>query len=215
MCGRYYIESEEDNIEIRNIIDEINRKFADSTTAMQMKIGEIFPTNIAPVLIEGNDAVQAMPMKWGFPRWQGSGVVINARSETAAQKSMFRSALLERRIVIPTSGFYEWKHVEGKASKEKYLFREPGKTFLYLAGCYTEFAQPDGTKEARYTIFTTAANDSMVSYHDRMPVLLEKNECTPWIRDGKIADDILHRRPVNLTAALIHDKKTEQIGFDI
>jgi len=75
--------------------------------------GEVFPTNIAPVVMHDG----ALAVKWGFPHWKNSGVIINARSETALEKKMFGKPLRERRCVVPSSGFYEWGHSSGGFSQ--------------------------------------------------------------------------------------------------
>ena len=119
MCGRYTVFTEQEIIEMREILDEINRNFGGQ--AAQLKTGEIFPTNLAPVIIAEGGIMAARPMFWGFPKWKGSGVIINARAETAADKPIFRSSLATRRCIVPSTGFYEWKRVEGKKQKDKYL----------------------------------------------------------------------------------------------
>src|SRR5450756_1895017 len=97
MCGRYYIADEEEIIEMREILEKINKRYADSSERASMKTGEIFPTNVAPILVADQQITRANLMTWGFPRWQGSGVVINARAETIAEKQMFRTSIANRR----------------------------------------------------------------------------------------------------------------------
>ena len=62
-----------------------------------MKAGEIFPTNLAPVLLPGNDIVIPRLMVWGFPNFRSKGVIINARSETVREKKLFEASLERRR----------------------------------------------------------------------------------------------------------------------
>lgn len=205
MCGRYYIESEEDIIGIREVIREVQEKLYGRPEAAQLKQGEIYPTNIVPIIsASGPEAMQ-----WGYPRWGASGVVINARSETVRDKSMFRRSLVERRCVVPTTGFYEWRH-EGGKSKEKYLFTLSGEKILYLAAIYNVF---EGDPLPRFTILTTAANDSMLPYHDRMPVLLGAEERGQWISDGSAADGILHRVPAQLVAQRTEKPQPQQMSL--
>ena len=219
MCGRYYVEDEETIIEMREIINEINRKYSDSATAPKMKTGEIFPTDAAPVLVASGSTQQAKAMRWGFPKWQGSGVVINARSESAAEKSMFRNSLVSRRIVVPTTGFYEWRRKDGHKSKDKFLFRKDGTKMLYLAGVYNAFAREDGTKEERFVILTAAANKSMASYHDRMPVILQGDEKEAWLHDGHSYTNIMQKEQPSLIAQIAgnerkrEDKGEQQLDF--
>ncbi len=119
-------------------------------------------------------------MTWGFPKWQGKGVIINARSETALEKKMFRLPLLQKRCVAPSAGFFEWRQEDGK--KQKYLFRLPKTKQLYLAGLYNTFEQMPA-----YAILTTAANPSVAAYHDRMPLVLEAAQIHAWLFDTQYA----------------------------
>ncbi len=198
MCGRYYIDDEDDIIAMREIIDEINRRYSGTPEFAELKTGEIRPTNTVPVIVADERTSQARLMRWGYPKWDGKGVVINARAETVAEKSMFRKSLLERRAVIPTTGFYEWRHEGGKV-KEKYMFRVPGESMLYLAGMYNTYKEPDGSTREHFAILTTAANNSMVDYHDRMPVLLRPDERMAWLEGGQMTM-ILERVPDALEA---------------
>lgn len=206
MCGRYYVGTEEEIAEMREILEEINRKYADTEKHAKMSTGEIYPTNFAPVITEDGPAI----MKWGFPMYGSTQTAINARSETAVQKFMFSAALRQRRVVIPTTGFYEWAHV-GKKATDKYLFRIPGQQMLYLAGLYASFAKPDGTREDYFTILTTAANGSMCPYHDRMPVYVAVGERDAWINDSAITEDILRREQPELAAVKV--EKNGQTSF--
>lgn len=180
MCGRYQIASEEGIIEIREIIDEVNERYKNTPALSAMKTGEISPAEIAPILISGIDKPQAKLMKWGFPKWDGKGVVINSRSETAFEKKAFRSSLLNRRCVIPTTGFFEWQKRDG--GKSKFLFRLPETKMLYLAGLYEKSPIED-----TYVIMTTAANPFISLYHDRMPLILEPDMIRAWLSSTEFA----------------------------
>ena len=168
MCGRYSLAPEESG-EIMEIIRQVQDR---------VKTGEIFPTNPVPVLMEAGAELAPEVMTWGYPRFQGkSGAIINARSETALERPMFRKSVMERRCVFPTTGFYEWgAGVGGK--KQKYRFNLPGGRALYLAGLWNDYAG-----DRRCVILTTAANASMDGIHDRMPVVLQREEVEPWVRD--------------------------------
>ena len=121
MCGRYLIEDEAyaDILQILNDLKAAkDRIYTDNLPAESLMPGEgfikgeVFPTNIAPVI----EDCEIVAVKWGFPHWKNTGVIINARSETALEKKMFGKALRERRCVIPSSGFYEWSHSSDSGS---------------------------------------------------------------------------------------------------
>ncbi len=194
MCGRYYVSIEEQ--ELRDIIAEIEREHG----APEVNTGEIRPTNIAPVLTYVNGQIKPQAMLWGFPKWgEQKGVIFNARAETVLEKNMFRRSILERPVLIPTSGFFEWKAVSDRSAKEKYLFTDPKESILYLAGFYNTFADKDGPVKERFTILTTAANDSMLPYHNRMPVLLRRSETEAWLQGNELSQ-FLERIPFALRA---------------
>lgn len=201
MCGRYTVLTEEENIELREIIAQLNKRHDGSAQAQAFRPGEIFPTNIAPVLVAGDDGPQAQLMQWGFPRWDGGGVVINARAETADEKTMFRSGIRERRCVIPTSGFFEWRRREdGQKTKEKYHFRLATTPMLYLAGVYGHFSPQGKAPFDGYVILTCAANASIEAYHNRMPLVLPADTLRDYLESPVYATGIL-RQPCQ--AALV------------
>ncbi|HOA20327.1 MAG TPA: SOS response-associated peptidase family protein, partial [Sedimentibacter sp.] len=111
MCGRYYIDI--DNEEFKKILEEAQRNIYEN-----FKGGEIFPTNIAPIYIEDDNKIKPLLAKWGFPKWDGKGVIINARAETLNEKLMFKKLSSSNRCIVPASFYYEWKQEE--KGKHKY-----------------------------------------------------------------------------------------------
>ena len=180
MCGRYVLFSDSEAQDIRDIIDAVQRKVNG-----KLKTGEIFPTDKVPVLIQENGVLVPEAVKWGFPGFQGKGVIINARSETAQEKPMFRRSLQISRCLIPSCGFFEWTHA---GQKVKYQFNLPESSSLYMAGLTGEFAG-----EQRFVILTAPANTSMAEVHSRMPVVLTLPEIEQWMSSYQEAIKILQR----------------------
>ena len=89
--------------------------------------------------------------------------------------------------MIPASGFYEWNQL-----KEKNSFTRPDATPLYIAGFCDWFEN-----ERRFVILTTAANDSMIKVHDRMPLIIEKEQLEDWFDNEKMRT-ILHQTSARL-----------------
>jgi len=193
MCGRYLVDEEvyADMFIMINTMDTglTPASGAALSTALKPIMGEVFPTNIAPVITRDGAAV----VKWGFPHYKGAGVIINARAETVSEKSMFRKPLLERRCVVPSCGFFEWKRVGDGKKKEKYLLRRPGERILYMAGMINVFRDAAGGDYSAFVILTTTANDSVAPIHDRMPVILAPDERLLWINDGEFMEHALRR----------------------
>lgn len=180
MCGRYSLFTEEENQEIMRIVRRMSEKYPGNA----MRQGEIFPTNQAPVLQFLGDKIEPELAVWGFPRFNAKGVIINARSETADERPMFRKSLHVRRCVVPSTGFYEWSQ---DAQKIKYHFAMPEQGALYMAGLFNEFQG-----EKRFVILTTAANLSISDVHNRMPVILPKNKVEDWLMTEEFAIPYLH-----------------------
>lgn len=206
ICARYTVFTEEEIIEIRSIIAEVSRKFGDGA----VKTGEIYPTDTAPVLTLNNNLLSPRPVSWGFPKHDGHGVIINARSESALNKQIFSIPLLTRRCVIPSTGFYEWVNEEipnpqlsffpadttnsAIQRKVKHLFRRPCEKMLYMAGMMSKFIDKAGKEKDAFVILTTDANASMSPYHDRMPVILSANEREDWISSETFMREVLKRK---------------------
>jgi len=141
-----------------------------------------------------NFQLQAVPMVWGFPNFGGrKGVVFNTRSEQAAVKPIWADSFANRRCIIPTTGFYEWRHDGGK--KTRLHFTDEDSPLLYLAGIYKPYptaAAGDSRACAlavealhnRMSILTTAANAQMAPIHDRMPVILDARSAQGWLSGG-------------------------------
>lgn len=178
MCGRYSFDTGADITEINKIMDLVNSKYS----SIKINTGEIFPTNQIPILkLEDNKPVITV-MSWGFPRWDNKGVIVNAKSETAKEKKMFSSSLIERRCVIPSTGFYEWNHNPSSPQKEKYIFQSDISPMLYMAGIYSLYTENNNIKE-KFVILTKQSNKYINDIHERMPVILLKNELNDWISD--------------------------------
>lgn len=183
MCGRYTLFSDTEMHDIRDIIDEVQKKVNG-----EIKTGEIYPTDRAPVLIQQQNKISPELYKWGFPNFKSKGVIINARSETVMERPMFRGCLSSKRCVIPSTGFFEWSH---DANKSKYLFNLPETQALYMAGLFNEF-----NGDQQFVILTTEANSSMCDIHNRMPLVLSSNEVDHWLTNQTDAFAILEsKRP--------------------
>ena len=181
MCSRYYIDSD--------IEDELEKMASDAEQQICQKYftGDIRPTDMVPVIENTEQGLKITTCKWGYPLSRRKNLVINARIETVLDKPAFQNGILYHRILIPASGFYEWNQL-----KEKNSFTRPDATPLYMAGFCDWFEN-----ERRFVILTTAANDSMINVHDRMPLIIEKEQMEDWFDNEKMRT-ILHQTPERL-----------------
>ena len=173
MCGRYFIDDSLEGFE--PLIEALNRGKPGGTPAVQIKTGEIRPTDVAPA-IANSRARRQRPflMRWGFGG-RDSHVVINARSETALVRPMFRDAMLERRCLVPASYYFEWQ-AQGKR-RIRHAMKADGPV-MYMAGLYR--LEP-GEPLAAFTILTQKADERIAHIHDRMPVLLPAQWAEEWL----------------------------------
>lgn len=111
--------------------------------------------------------------------------MINARSETVAEKPAFRDAFRKRRCLIPVSGFYEWQKLDARIKQPYYIHHHDGQP-LVMAGLWESWKQNDASPPFEtFTILTTEANLTMQFLHDRMPVFLQQSQFDDWLRcDG-------------------------------
>lgn len=139
---------------------------------------------IATVAIEDGRR-KLSPRIWGLvPHWsktcEGGARMINARSETAAEKPAFRDALRRRRCVVPADGFYEWSGARGQRSPH-WIYRADGAPMAF-AGLYERWRGPGQTDERQTcSILTALASGVVASLHDRAPVILEREQIGDWL----------------------------------
>lgn len=102
VCGRYNFDSDFPDSKLAAIVEMMEKKWPGA-----YKTGEIFPGDTAPAIIEQNGKIVAVPAVFGFPGFQDGKLLINARSETAAEKRTFSESLEKRRVIFPATGFEE------------------------------------------------------------------------------------------------------------
>src|SRR5262245_30614970 len=144
----------------------------------------IAPTQEVLAVREVDGAREASKLRWGLiPSWSkepgGGPPMINARSETLAEKPTFRTAFRRRRCIIPADGFYEWrKSDEGaKGKKQPYWIHRSDGGPVGFAGLWESWR--DSIESC--TIVTTAANRTLSQLHDRMPVILAPGDYAEWL----------------------------------
>jgi putative SOS response-associated peptidase YedK len=160
----------------------------------------IAPTNRCPVITQ-EDPSHIHLYRWGLvPFWAKDIKIgyrmINARSETLAEKSSFRNPLKRSRCLVLADGFYEWKKQDGK--KQPYRIVLKDQSIFTFAGLYDRWRDPEGNFLYSFTIITTEPNELMVDIHDRMPVLLDQVAGEQWLHPGLPQEDALALlRPFN------------------
>jgi putative SOS response-associated peptidase YedK len=123
-------------------------------------------------------------LRWGLiPSWAKEANVgykmINARSETAAEKPAYCEVLKSRRCLIAADGFYEWKKL-GK-EKQPYCFTLADEGIFAFAGIWDRWKASDGSTVESCSILTTSANELVHDVHDRMPVIVAASDYDLWL----------------------------------
>jgi putative SOS response-associated peptidase YedK len=177
MCSRYFLDADGNIIAYTfrvPVNDRVQRRF------------NIAPTQQAPVIRAGRDgALEAAMLRWGLvPFWAQDlrigAKLINARSETVAEKPAFREAFGRRRCVVPASGYFEWTGEPKYRVPHAITVEE--RPLLPFAGLWESWRDAAGATIETYTILTTAANPFVSGMHDRIPAILEDRDVDTWIR---------------------------------
>ncbi len=177
MCGRYRL-SRADKYAMEQFGVEVDPDFTPRYN--------IAPTQFVPVVRLDSDTAERIlcQQKWGLiPFWAKDASIgarmINARSETVMEKPAFRDALRKRRCLVPEDGFYEWK-TEGTA-KQPYCFALEDESAFAFAGIWDQWRSPDGLQVESCSILTTSPNELVGDVHDRMPVILSREQHKLWL----------------------------------
>ncbi|GAB4455153.1 MAG: SOS response-associated peptidase [Armatimonadaceae bacterium] len=183
MCGRFTQ---------HHTTEEVQSRFVVSATLFDpVPRYNAAPTQpIAVVVQEASTRERILDgFQWGLiPFWAKDPAIgnklINARSETVAEKPAYKGLLKRRRCIIPADGFYEWERREGGKVRQPFHFRRRDGNLFGFAGLWDQWDSPDGSSLLTCTILTTNANDTVGKVHDRMPVILQSpDDEAQWLDD--------------------------------
>lgn len=127
---------------------------------------------------------EVIDLRWGLvPSWERDSAKstkpINARSETAAEKKMFRDAFRLRRCIVPATGWYEW--TPGKLRKQPHCIRATTGQPLAFAGLYEHWNSGVGVVVESFTVLTCEPNEKMARLHHRMGCILDPADYGAWL----------------------------------
>jgi len=191
MCGRFSI-----SVNKEDMAQYLNDEYGID----ELKEGIDIPRyNVAPsqdllTVIHDGQKYRAGLIKWGFvpsfAKSENSNFgMINAKAETLRDKPAFRSSLKTKRCVILADGFYEWQ--KANQSKQPMRIQVTNQPIFPMAGIWSAFIRPDGSKLFTCAIITCAANELMKNIHDRMPVILNKEAEKIWLNPKVTDPDVL------------------------
>lgn len=169
MCGRYAL------FDIR----ELNREYA-STKGIAIEPNyNAAPTQVMPVITQNGLEF----MRWGLiPVWAKDEKIgyklFNARSESVFEKPIWKAVITRKKCLIPANGFYEWKKEQD--GKQPFFIHPNDQHLFMFAGVWEEWSR-EGKRWRTYSILTTQPNKEMEEIHDRMPVILNKDDWQQWL----------------------------------
>lgn len=192
MCGRFVVAGAATDLVEMFDIDLI----ADNLPEPSFNVAPTDRVSIVLDTIGKNAAADDEPVRrleaarWGLvPVWSKdpkSGVsAINARIETAAEKSTFATAVKKRRAIIPATGYYEWKVIDGV--KTPHFIHSPDGELMVFAGLYEWWRDPAAADNSpdrwllSTSILTRDATGALAGIHDRMPVFLSPELLDEWL----------------------------------
>ena len=134
---------------------------------------------------------------WGLiPSWAKDPKIgnrmINARSETLAEKPSFRSAYKRRRCLVLADGYYEWQKIPGEKTKQPVYIRLKSQKPFAFAGLW-EVWKGEGMDEPlrSCTIITCPPNAVLAEIHHRMPVILPADAYAAWLAPDDQSSEVL------------------------
>jgi putative SOS response-associated peptidase YedK len=202
MCGRFVLRCSVDEVKSEFDIGEIQWAFEPSYN--------IAPGQEVAAVVDGGGK-RLVKMRWGLiPAWAKDPAIgdrmINARAETLTQKPSFARPLKDRRCLIVASGFYEWRVREGKKFPV-YVRLRTDRPFGF-AGLYDRWRSPENETVVTCTIITTSPNELLVPIHNRMPVIVDREDRDRWL-DSSVQE------PDRLIALLKPYRASEMVAYDV
>jgi len=159
-------------------------------------------THPACPVITPNDSIEVA--KWGLiPYWTKtsedakkiSKMCLNAKTETVFNLPSFRSPILTKRCLIPSTGYFEFHH-SGQSVIPWYIFLKEEEIFS-LGGMYEVWQNPVTKDLAQtFTILTVPANELCAKIHNggknpfRMPLIISRKNEEQWLNQSLKVTDI-------------------------
>jgi len=207
MCGRFTQKSE------RKIIAEefYVQKFLEEPVVNY----NVSPSQNAGIIIRDENINVYDRYKWGLiPSWSKNSIIgnkmINARAETLMTKASFKGPFFNRRCIVPVDGFFEW-HKNGKNKIPYYIFQRNRKPFA-LAGLWDKWISPEGDLVRSFTIITIDSSDPIKEIHQRMPVIISKENYNFWLDTSKKGLDYISKLKYILYEVDVNKLKFYQVS---
>lgn len=215
MCGRYTITVSLEELMLLYSIDAIAADF-------YLPRYNVAPTQLVPAVVHDGRRNRLGLLRWGLiPPWADDEKIgakmINARAETLKERPAYREAYRRKRCLVPADGFYEWKALPEGGKRPYRIVLRSGEPFS-MAAIYETWQAPDGRKIGSCSIVTTEPNELMAGIHNRMPVILKRNDEAMWLNRDITStdrlDELLVPYPADEMRAYAVDKRVGNAAFD-
>lgn len=195
MCGRYAA-----SVDLATLVREFEAKsLVSEPLAADYNVA---PTKEAYLVRQGEDRAEIDVARWGLvPSWAKDRTIgqrlINARSETIAEKPSFRAAFARHRCLLPADGYYEWyrpsAQVKGAAKQPFFIHPRQTDEPWAMAGIYEIWRDlADGSTYESFAVVTRPAIETLAHIHDRMPVTLAKPQFDVWLEASTAREELEH-----------------------
>lgn len=184
MCGRAYHTYTDEELELRYL----NERRKDSPIAGLKPNYNLCPTQLTPVVFIRNGKRTIEQFRFGLVPFWAKDVksaakysLINAKSEEVQEKRSYKQAFENRRCIVPLTGFFEWKR-ESNGPKRPFDIHLKGRKIMSVAGVWEHWESKDTDEVVEsFSILTVGPNELMKEIHNRMPVILSKQDETQWL----------------------------------
>jgi putative SOS response-associated peptidase YedK len=181
MCGRFTITVD---LEDLRVYLEEHYQIQDLKQSFDLPRFNVSPGQDVITIINDGAKNRVGTLRWGlvpsFAKDEKIGYqMINAKAETLHSKPSFLPSFTSKRCVILADSFYEWKRMDGE--KQPMRIQKKDEKIFPMAGLWSTFVKPDGSKLHTCTIITTEGNALMKDIHDRMPVILDDDAMKTWL----------------------------------
>ncbi len=205
MCGRYVSRADKQRIAESFGVRIVPENYDPDFTPDWVPNYNVAPQTRNPVVRLNSETGQRelTTMRWGLvPFWAKDAKLaystINARAETLASSALYRAALKSRRCLIPVDAFYEWKKLDAK-NKQPFAISMKDDSLFAFAGLWETWKDKAADHQLEtYTVITTDPNELMQTIHDRMPVIVAREDYARWLapaQPGQLPTDLLRPYP--------------------
>lgn len=179
-CGRYVLKANRKELEKHYNLASVPK---DLKPNYNVAPGQRLPV----VTADENGKMEMELMKWGIVApWKQTMIIINTRDDKVFNSPMWKGLVSKKRALIPASGFYEWKKPENSKDQKQPFYIHPKQQELFsFAGVWNSWKDVEGVEFKTYSIITTSPNKEMADVHNRMPVILHKDEEASWLEPSK------------------------------